>query len=104
MGMADRKLTRRAAIKGGAAGLAGMLALDKLGWAKSKRSAERPALVVLWLNGGPAGFFNSARSFLAAGAFGVTENNIRDLGNGLYVDATSFGTLPAEARAHMASI
>jgi hypothetical protein len=63
-----------------------------------------PTLVVLWLNGGPAGLFNSAGSFLASGAFGVTGDNVRDLGNDLYVDAGSLGALPASALAHMASI
>jgi hypothetical protein len=41
---------------------------------------------------------------LRSGAFGVTERNISDLGNGLYVDAGSLGALPPVARAHMASI
>lgn len=63
-----------------------------------------PTLVVLWLNGGPAGLFNSAGSFLASGAFGVTADNVRDLGNDLYVDAGSLGALPPTALAHMASI
>src|SRR5262249_22563278 len=65
---------------------------------------ERPVLVVFWLNGGPAGLFNSADSFLAKGTFGVTSANVRALGNGLYVDAGSLGALPPAATAHMASI
>jgi hypothetical protein len=65
---------------------------------------ERPTLVVFWLNGGPAGLFNSADSFLASGAFGVKDANVRAVGNGLYVDAGSFGALPAAALAHMASV
>lgn len=63
-----------------------------------------PTLVVLWLNGGPAGLFNSASSFLASGAFGVTADNVRDLGNDLVVDRDSLGALPPSALAHMASI
>jgi len=59
---------------------------------------------VLWLNGGPAGLFNSAGSFLPAGAFGVATNNVRHLGNGLLVDAASFGALPSPALRHMASV
>jgi hypothetical protein len=66
--------------------------------------AERPALVVFWLNGGPSGLFNSAGSFLQNGAFGVTERNVRGLGNDLYVDAQSLGALPPAALAHMASV
>ena len=56
------------------------------------------------MNGGPAGLFNSTRSFLSKGSFGVTDSNVRKLGNDLYVDTESFGALPAAARAHMASI
>ncbi len=59
---------------------------------------------MLWLNGGPAGLFNSADSFLRSGAFGVTAGNTSFLGNGLYVDSGSLGALPLEARRHMASI
>jgi len=101
--MTDRTITRRAALQGGAA-VAGALALGKWRRPESLPGPERPALVVFWLNGGPAGLFNSARSFLAKGSFGVTDSNVRKLGNDLYVDTESFGALPAAARAHMASI
>ena len=70
----------------------------------SRVDGPPPTLVVLWLNGGPAGLFNSARSFLASGAFGVTADNVRDLGNDLLVDRDSLGALPPVALAHMASI
>jgi hypothetical protein len=90
-------------LKGGAA-LAGSLALGHGLEADEEPPDGRPALVVFWLNGGPAGLFNSAGSFLANGAFGVTAQNVRDLGNGLFVDAGSLGALPPPARAHMASI
>lgn len=72
--------------------------------AKSGHRIERPTLVVWWLNGGPAGLFNSADAFLSNGAFGVTRDNVHTLGNGLYVDAGSLGALPAAALNHMASI
>jgi hypothetical protein len=101
--MADQSITRRTVLQGGAA-LAGALALGDWREGAARPPEERPALVVFWLNGGPAGLFNSANSFLGSGAFGVTENNVRHLGNGLYVDANSLGALPPEARAHMASI
>lgn len=102
--MRTHAMTRRTFIKAGAA-LTGTLAFGD--WnllAKPYRGAERPTLVVWWLNGGPAGLFNSADAFLANGAFGVTRDNVRALGNGLYVDAGSLGMLPAVARAHMASV
>ena len=94
---------RRQVLQGGAA-FAGALVLGRPGPADERRPEERPTLVVLWLNGGPAGLFNSADSFLASGAFGVRPDNVRALGNGLFVDAGSFGALPAPALAHMASI
>jgi hypothetical protein len=96
-------VSRRQVLQGGAA-FAGALMLGGTGAAEERTAGERPTLVVLWLNGGPAGLFNSADSFLASGAFGVRSDNVRSLGNGLFVDAGSFGALPAPALAHMASI
>ncbi|RUL71068.1 hypothetical protein [Dyella choica] len=102
--MTAHSMTRRDLLKAGIA-LAGALTLGDFDLsAKPHRAGERPTLVVFWLNGGPAGLFNSADAFLANGAFGVTADNIRALGNGLYVDAGSLGALPAEALAHMASV
>jgi len=101
--MADSTMTRRTLLKGGAA-LAGALAVSGRGIARAAPADEQPTLVVLWLNGGPAGLFNSANSFLRSGAFGVTADNVRSLGNDLYVDAGSLGALPQVACAHMASI
>jgi hypothetical protein len=97
--MADRTFSRRVALEGGAA-LAGAFALRGFGGALRTSTEDRPALAVIWLNGGPAGLFNSAGSFVASGAFGVTGTNVRRLGNDLVVDAGSFGALPAAARAH----
>lgn len=97
------RITRRTILKGGAA-VAGTLALGGLRRFEARPSEARATLVVFWLNGGPAGLFNSADSFLGSGAFGVTERNVRDLGNGLRVDAGSFGALPSAATSHMASI
>lgn len=102
--MLTHAMTRRSFLKASAA-LAGTLAMGGQNLlAKTRRPAERPTLVVWWLNGGPAGLFNSADAFLANGAFGVTPDSVQALGNGLYVDAGSLGALPAVARAHMASV
>lgn len=101
--MKNRTFTRRQALQGGAA-LAGAVALGRLGRGPSGMSPERPALVVLWLNGGPAGLFNSAGSFLRNGAFGVTPGGVCDIGGGLLVDRDSLGSLPEGARRHMASV
>jgi hypothetical protein len=101
--MTDRGITRRTALARSAA-LAGTLALRRWPGAGVGMVEERPTLVVLWLNGGPAGLFNSAGSFLQTGAFGVTPSRVLGLGNDLYVDAESFGVLPSVARSHMSSI
>jgi hypothetical protein len=101
--MSNRNITRRTALQRGAA-LAGTLALGNWPRSQARQPQERPTLVVFWLNGGPAGLFNSAASFLRTGAFGVTESNLRELGNDLSVDSESFGSLPLVARTHMASI
>jgi hypothetical protein len=101
--MSERSVTRRTVLKSGAA-FAGALALGKGARLEAFAPEERPTLVVFWLNGGPAGLFNSADSFLRSGAFGVATNNVRALGNGLYVDGESLGALPQAAREHMASI
>lgn len=80
-------ITRRTFLKASAS-LAGVLALGDVELlAKTGHRHERPTLVVFWLNGGPAGLFNSADAFFTNGAFGVTPGNTRSLGNGLYVDA-----------------
>src|SRR5262245_2205509 len=101
--MAKQTISRRTIIQGGAA-LAGSLAMGNLVDISAHKPSERPTLVVFWLNGGPAGLFNSTNSFMRSGFFGVSERNVRDLGNGLFVDAGSFGALPSAACAHMASI
>lgn len=107
--MANANITRRKLMQGGLA-LAGAAALggsrrgEARGGSRRGTAPERPTLVVFWLNGGPAGLFNSANSFLANGAFGVTQDNVRALGNDLYVDAGTLGALPEAARAHMASV
>jgi len=72
--------------------------------ARAAPRRARAALAVIYLNGGPPGLFNSARSFVQSGAFGVGPRNVRDLGNDLVVDAGSLGSLPASALQHMASI
>lgn len=48
-------------------------------------------------------FSCSADSFINR-AFGVTGDNVRDLGNGLVVDKGTIGTLPDFALKHMATI
>lgn len=103
MDASDSGLGRRTVLKGAL----GALALPALGSsvvAAATRPRESPALVVLYLNGGPPGLFNSASSFLTKGAFGVTSQNVRSIGNDLLVDSATMGSLPAAALGHMAAV
>jgi hypothetical protein len=95
-------LTRRSVLMGIGVGALALPGLPRRVLAAPSR--EISALAIVYLNGGPSGLFNSAGSFLRSGAFGVTHDNIRNLGNGLMIDAATFGALPAPALAHMASI
>lgn len=103
-----RNLTRRGFLKGVALG-AGALAGARLSgdaWLPGAQAAtnEKAALVVINLQGGYNAIFPSAGSFVGTGAFGVTADNVADLGNDLIVDRGSFGSLPEFARTHMAAI
>ncbi|MBE2251652.1 MAG: DUF1501 domain-containing protein [Myxococcus sp.] len=89
------------------AGVAGGALAAKAGlWPSTAfaQTAEKPALLVVFLQGGYNSLFSSANSYATAGTFGVTAGNQRDLGNGLVVDAPTFGTLPAYALSHMATV
>ncbi len=98
------RLSRRQLLRG-LGGIAGASAATSLlpstGWAQT---GEKPALLVVFLQGGYNALFASADSFATAGTFGVTGSNQRSLGNGLVVDAPTYGTLPAFALSHMATV
>lgn len=100
------RLSRRSLFQG-LAGLAGGSLMVKTGLFPATAHAqmgEKPALLVVFLSGGYNALFSSSNSFATAGTFGVTGSNQRDLGNGLVVDAPTFGTLPAFALSHMATV
>lgn len=100
------RFSRRSLFQG-LAGLAGGSLVAKTGLFPSTAHAqmgEKPALLVVFLSGGYNALFSSANAFATAGTFGVTGSNQRDLGNGLVVDAPTFGTLPAFALSHMATV
>lgn len=104
----NSKLSRRALLQGvsAAAGLAVGSRIAGRRWLGTAAAdgGEKSALVVIYCRGGYNPIFGSADSFLAKGSFGVNSGNIVDLGSGLVVDAPTFGTLPAIAKQHMASI
>lgn len=103
------KLSRRSLFKGAAA-LAGTAALSRVTPAFAQ-SAEKSALLVVFLESGYNALFGSADSFVSAGTFGCTADNVRDLGKGLVIDKLTLGTglsnLPTIgdfAMTHMASV
>ncbi len=105
-------ISRRALLQGTAA-VAGTMAASRLmtgnglfaGEAHAQLAGEKPALLAIFLNGGYNAVFCSADSFRAAGTFGVTGDNImRSLGNGLVVDAPTFGTFSPYVLGHMSTI
>jgi hypothetical protein len=67
-------------------------------------ATEKPALLVIYLNGGFNSVFNSADSYGPTAKFGVTAGNQKTLANGLVIDAPTFGTLPQYALDHMATV
>ena len=90
--------SRRTLIKGAAA----LAALGKT--AVAQTAPDKPALLCIFLNGGYNALFASHDSFQGAGTFGCSAGNGKDLGNGLVVDAATYGTMPAFALSHMASV
>lgn len=96
-----RSLLQGTAVAAGAATLGGSSLLNS---AYAQTTNDKPVLVYVFFNGGFNCLFNSADSFVPAGTFGCTAGNVKDLGNGLVVDAGTFGTLDAFALSHMASI
>jgi Protein of unknown function (DUF1501) len=109
--MKNNRFSRRALLQGTAA-LAGGLAASRLtgaGLLSSTANAqvvgEKAAVLCCFLRGGFNAVFGSTDSFRPAGTFGVTGDNImQSLGNGLVVDAATFGTLSPYALQHMATV
>jgi hypothetical protein len=102
MNISRRKWLKGALAVGGAslgARLAGPLV-------KSASAATEPAhFVHIFFNGGlNALFAGNADKFLTGNVFGVTSSNIKDVGNGVFTDAATFGTLPQFALDHWAAI
>ncbi len=68
-------------------------------------ATETSHVVHVFLNGGlNALFAGCADKFVTSGIFGVTNSNIKSVGNGVFTDAETFGTFPDFALAHWAAI
>lgn len=107
--MKTSRLSRRTLIQGAAATAAGLAYTNLhqgsvLPTAFGQVAPEKPALLVIFLSGGYNALFSSADSFISDGTFGVTGSNVKDLGNGLIVDAATYGTMPAAAQSKMATV
>lgn len=93
----------------GAGAVAGGLAASRLTGglirpAHAQTAPEKSALLVVFLQGGYNSVFASADSYAGAATFGVSGTNQRALGNGLVVDAPTYGTLSTYALGHMATV
>lgn len=97
MSLSRRNLLRASAALAGAAALS-----PRAGFAQA--APEKPCVVLIHLDGGYNALFGSADSFLGSGAFGTSASTVRVLGNGLAVDAPTFGTMPQAALDKMASV
>ena len=94
----------RRQLLGGAVGLAALAARRRLMGEASAQSVPQPAVLVIFLTGGYNALFGSADSFASAGTFGVTGSNTLNVGNGLVVDASTFGALGNSSLQQMAQV
>ena len=102
--------SRRGFLKGASIGLgalagARMLGGRLVGRAEAHAPGDKPAVLLVYMQGGYNAIFASANSFVGNGAFGVTSNNIKRIGNSdLFVDNSTVGMLSASTLNHMAAI
>ena len=97
-------ITRRGLFKA-ALGLGGAALGARLGgrgWIPEARAAgETSHLVFIYLPGGfNAALAGCANQFVTGNKFGLTSTTIQAVGNGLFTDKATFGTLPAFAQQH----
>jgi hypothetical protein len=101
------KLSRRGLLKAAAA-LGGAAAGGRIlgPFVPDAMAAGEPShFVHIFFNGGlNALFAGCADKYLTAGTFGVTSTNIKSLGNGVFTDASTFGTFPKIATDHWAAL
>lgn len=95
-------ISRRSLLQGAAA-VASASALGPT-LARAQAAPQKSTLLCLFLDGGYNALFGSADSFLGTGTFGTNAGTVRQLGNGLAVDAPTFGTMPQVALDRMSSI
>lgn len=72
--------------------------------AQAQAAAEKPAVVLIFLQGSYNALFSAADAYVPDNLFGCTASNVRDLGNGLVVDAATLGTLPDPVLQQMCTV
>src|SRR5689334_22969262 len=105
--MSHRPISRRGLLKGAlAAGGAAVGSRIAGPFAREALAAGEPAhFVHVFFNGGlNALFAGNADKFLTGNVFGVTSSNIKDVGNGVFTDASTFGTFPQLALDHWGAL
>ncbi len=72
--------------------------------ARADAAVERPAIVLIYLQGGYHALFSAADAYVASHLYDCTEATVRDLGNGLVVDKDTLGALPPAVLGRMATV
>lgn len=102
-----KPFSRRGFLKGlgvGAGALVGTrLAGSSLIGTARAATPEPTSIVVVYLDGGFNAIFTGADAFTGT-AFGVTANNVTNIGNGLVIDSTIGNAIPQALRAKTAAI
>jgi hypothetical protein len=101
------RISRRGLLKGALAA-GGAAVGTRLGgpFVREAMAAPEPAhFVHVFFNGGLNALFSgNADKFLTGNVFSVTSSNIKEVGSGVFTDATTFGTFPQAALDHWAAI
>lgn len=103
--LSRRHLLQGTAALGGAMGLGGAGSGSLIGEANAQ-TADVPAVLLVFLEGGYNALFSSADSFRGTGTFGVTGTNIMQIGSTpLFIDKATYGTnLPTAALSKIACV
>lgn len=101
------KLSRRGLLKGTLAA-GGAVVGTRMGGPLVREALAAPEknhFVHIFFNGGfNAVFAGNADKFLTNGAFGTNNGNVKNVGNGVFTDAATLGTLPDFALQHWGAI
>jgi len=99
-------MSRRRCLQGLGVLMGSALGTRALGGLPLARASSlgKAAVVSIFFEGGFNALFSSADSFMTNNTFGVTSLNVKNVGNGLFVDNGTIGSLGSWALSHMAAI